>query len=80
MPAASASASAAASKEDGGLTVATGDASQASTVQKLPPQVVEEALIISEMFNLNEIAALQLLLKGGREIGTWQRSKGPFAH
>lgn len=33
-------------------------------LQKLPAQVVEEALILSELFNLNEISALQLLLKG----------------
>lgn len=38
--------------------------SSSEPVHKLPPQVVEEALIIAELFNLNEIAALQLLLKG----------------
>ncbi len=32
--------------------------------QKLPAAVVEEAMIISEMFELNEISSLQLLLKG----------------
>lgn len=33
-------------------------------LQKLSPQMVEEALIIAEMFELNEISALQLLVKG----------------
>ena len=35
-----------------------------NVVEKLPSSVVEESLILSDMFNLNEIAALQLLLKG----------------
>lgn len=33
-------------------------------MQKLPGQIVEEALIMAKMLNLNEISALQLLLKG----------------
>ena len=32
--------------------------------QKLPAAVVEEAMIISEMFEMNEISSLQLLLQG----------------
>ncbi len=54
--AAAAAASAAAGASQGG--------DDSYGVQRLPPQVVEEALIIAEMFNLNEIVSLQLLLKG----------------
>jgi len=36
----------------------------AQQLQKLPAAMVEEALILAEMFDLNEIAALQLLIKG----------------
>ena len=36
----------------------------ASNKQKLPAAVVEEAMIISEMFEMNEISSLQLLLQG----------------
>ena len=32
--------------------------------QKLPASIVEEAIIVSEMFEMNEISALQLLLQG----------------
>ena len=35
-----------------------------SNKQKLPAAVVEEAMIISEMFEMNEISSLQLLLQG----------------
>ena len=37
-------------------------------IGRLPAQVVEEALIISEMFNLNEMMALQLLLSGEEKL------------
>ena len=37
-------------------------------IGRLPAQVVEEALIISEMFNLNEMMALQLLLSGEERL------------
>ena len=36
----------------------------ATNKQKLPAAVVEEAMIISEMFEMNEISSLQLLLQG----------------
>lgn len=32
--------------------------------QKLPASIVEEAMIVSEMFEMNEISSLQLLLQG----------------
>ena len=35
-----------------------------SSKQKLPASIVEEAMIVSEMFEMNEISALQLLLQG----------------
>ena len=35
-----------------------------SSKQKLPASIVEEAIIVSEMFEMNEISALQLLLQG----------------
>ena len=37
-------------------------------IGRLPAQVVDEALIISEMFNLNEMMALQLLLNGEERL------------
>ena len=37
-------------------------------IGRLPAQVVEEALILSEMFNLNEMMALQLLLSGEERL------------
>ncbi len=55
---------------DGADSVPGRGQQQLVQLQKLPPQVVEEALILSEMFNLNEIAALQLLLKGAPGIWT----------
>lgn len=33
-------------------------------MQRLPNQMVEEAFILSDMFQINEIAALHLLLQG----------------
>lgn len=42
----------------------TSSESEVATKQKLPASIVEEALIISEMFELNEISSLQLLLQG----------------
>ena len=48
-----------------GISLSSGlDAEVTTTVQKLPPQVVEEAIVVADMFNLNEIVSLQLLLKG----------------
>ncbi len=38
------------------------------SVQKISPQTVDETLILAEMFGLNEIAALQLLLKGEEKM------------
>ena len=35
---------------------------------RLPSQVVDEAVIIAEMFNLNEIVALQLLVSGEERL------------
>jgi len=37
---------------------------ETSIMQRLPNQMVEEAFILSEMFQINEIAALHLLLQG----------------
>jgi len=37
-------------------------------VRKMPSQVVEEALIVSEMFDLNEMSALQLILHGEERL------------
>ena len=39
-----------------------------SSKQKLPASIVEEAMIVSEMFEMNEISALQLLLQGNIPI------------
>ena len=45
-----------------GIKLNTGDGS--TMTQRLPPQIVDEAFIISDMFELNEISSLQLLLQG----------------
>ena len=45
-------------------TSGTSLSDDASNKQKLPAAVVEEAMIISEMFEMNEISSLQLLLQG----------------
>ena len=48
-----------------GISLPLGIASDDVTnKQKLPSAVVEEAMIISEMFEMNEISSLQLLLQG----------------
>jgi len=49
--------------------LSTGDGS--SVTQRLPPQMVDEALIISDMFELNEISSLQLLLQGNHCTKFW---------
>ena len=48
-----------------GIKLSSGDGS--SVTQRLPPQMVDEAFIISDMFELNEISSLQLLLQGWKE-------------
>ena len=45
-----------------GIKLSTGDGS--SVTQRLPSQMVDEAFIISDMFELTEISSLQLLLQG----------------
>ena len=45
-----------------GIKLNTGEGS--TMTQRLPPQIVDEAFIISDMFELNEISSLQLLLQG----------------
>jgi nuclear pore complex protein Nup205 len=45
-----------------GIKLSSGDGS--SITQRLPPQMVDEAFIISDMFELNEISSLHLLLQG----------------
>ncbi len=52
------------------LPSATEDTASAPP-QRLPAQVVEEALILSEMFSLNEISALQLLLRGEEQLSDY---------
>ena len=50
-----------------GSKSASGSASSAADglfVQKLPASMVEETLILAEIFDLNEINALQLLIQG----------------
>ena len=42
----------------------SGASDDSTNKQKLPAAVVEEAMIISEMFEMNEISSLQLLLQG----------------
>jgi nuclear pore complex protein Nup205 len=37
---------------------------ETSIMQRLPNQIVEEAFILSDMFQMNEITALHLLLQG----------------
>lgn len=34
------------------------------TKQTFPPQFIEEAIIISDLFNMSEIAAVELLMAG----------------
>ena len=46
------------------LGSSAGSSDNAESKQKLPAAMVEEALIISEMFEMNEISAVQLLLQG----------------
>ena len=46
--------------------ISTSESSE-NTKQKLPASIVEEAMIVSEMFEMNEISALQLLLQGTNE-------------
>ena len=49
-----------------GIRIPGKDASR--KLSRIPSQVVDEALIIAEMFNLNEIVALQLLLSGEERL------------
>ena len=51
-----------------GLVLGFSSSDNAEAKQKLPAAMVEEALIISEMFEMNEISAVQLLLQGLNEI------------
>ena len=53
-----------------GIKLSSGDGS--SVTQRLPPQMVDEAFIISDMFELNEISSLQLLLQG-LSRATWTK-------
>jgi nuclear pore complex protein Nup205 len=47
------------------------ESAASSQLQRLPPQVVEEAIILSEMLNLTEISALQLLVRGEEQLGDY---------
>ncbi len=48
--------------------MSSGETSDNSSKQKLPAAIVEEAMIISEMFEMNEISSLQLLLQAEEQL------------
>lgn len=50
------------------LVSASASGSSDSNKQKLPASMVEEAMILSEMFELNEISSLQLLLQAEEQL------------
>lgn len=45
--------------------------SNSGRIESIPSQIVEEALILAEMFDLNEISALQLLLLGEEQLNQY---------
>ena len=50
------------------LSSNSGEENASGTKQKLPAAMVEEAMIISEMFEMNEISSLQLLLQAEEQL------------
>lgn len=57
-----------------GIKLSMGEGGSSMT-QRLPSQMVDEAFIISDMFELNEISALQLLIQGKISLGTTKNSQ-----
>eukprot|EP00095_Tigriopus_kingsejongensis_P011855 maker-scaffold180_size281610-snap-gene-0.27 protein:Tk11855 transcript:maker-scaffold180_size281610-snap-gene-0.27-mRNA-1 annotation:"nuclear pore complex protein nup205" len=45
--------------------------STSGKIEKIPAQVVEEALILAELFDMNEISSLQLLLLGEEQLNQY---------